>query len=496
MSESISPQHAEQAWVRTQAELVLHLDAQQYDAIVSKCTFFAFEDGILIIHVPNLVAQSYLRDKYSSLIKQYLAKFLNQFVQVQYVVVSAPEQSAADAPATPLEIMVAAEQDHAEPVPEQPLLIPRSNLNEQYNFNNFVVGYHNQLAHAAAQSLAHHANSPYTPLFIYSHVGLGKTHLLHAIGHEARNQGARVFYSTTEKFTNDLIASIRTQKMDAFRQRYRLLDLLLLDDVQFLAGKERTQEEFFYTFTDLFEQGKRVALTSDSPPHQIRNLEARLRSRFEGGLPVDIDRPEYETRLAILQTKVQLFNYDIPMSLLVPIAECVTDNIRELEGALHHLNLVQAQRGERLTEQEVADMMSLNPPTHTLPTPDMLLTLVARYFGLDAHTLRGSSRKKQIVHARQVTMYLLRHEVQISLPKIGELLGGRDHSTVRHGVDRISSELRLDMDLAREVSDIRRQLYNTTNVTLPVGSMPPDRMRVQEADRTDTSPVARETATD
>ena len=467
---SISREHAEQAWARTQAELVLHLDAQQYDAIVSKCSFFAFEDGVLIIHVPNPVAQSYLRDKYSSLIKQYLAKFLNQFVQVQYVVVSATDGSVADIPATPLEAMVAAEQDHTEldPEPAQPAPIPRSNLNDQYNFTNFVVGYHNRLAHAAAVSLARHANSPYTPLFIYSHVGLGKTHLLHAIGHEARNQGMRVFYSTTEKFTNDLIASIRTQKMDTFRQRYRLLDLLLLDDVQFLAGKERTQEEFFYTFTELFEQGKRIALTSDSPPHQIQNLEARLRSRFEGGLPVDIDRPEYETRLAILQTKVQLFDYDIPMPLLIPIAESVTDNIRELEGALHHLNLVQAQRGTRLTEQEVADLLSLNPPARELPTPEMLLALVAQYFDLDAHTLKGSSRKKRIVHARQVTMYLLRHEVQISLPKIGEMLGGRDHSTVRHGVDRISSHLRVDMALAREVSEIRRQLYNTTNVAMPV----------------------------
>ncbi len=467
MPASITRELAEQAWTRTQAELVLHLDAQQYDAVVSQCSFFAFEDGVLTIHVPNLVAQSYLRDKYSSLIKQYLAKFLKQFVQVQYVVVSAAGQPAAEVPATPLEAMMAAEQDlvELEEEPVQPAPIPRGNLNGQYTFDNFVVGFHNQLAHAAALSLAQHANSPYTPLFIYSHVGLGKTHLLHAIGHEARSQGARVYYSTTEKFTNDLITSIRTQNMDAFRQRYRVLDLLLLDDVQFLSGKERTQEEFFFTFSELFEQGKRVALTSDSPPHLIQNLEDRLRSRFEGGLPVDIDRPEFETRLAILQSKVQQFDYDIPMPLLNPIAECVTDNIRELEGALHQLNLVQVQRGTPLTEQEVIDLLSLNPPARELPTPEELLAFVAQYFDLNSDSLQGSSRKKKIVHARQVAMYLLRHEVQVSLPKIGEMLGGRDHSTVRHGVDRISNNLRADMALAREVSEIRRQLYISNTVS-------------------------------
>ncbi len=469
---AITHEQAEQAWIRTQGELVLHLDAQQYDTIIRPCLFFAFEDGVLIVHVPNMVAQSYLQNKYSSLIKQYLAKFLHQFVQVQYVVVSVSDQSAAEGSVTPLEALAAEEEEEPavdvvepETAPVAPAPIPKANLQEQYTFANLVVGAHNELAHAAAQSLAQHVDNPYTPLFIYSHVGLGKTHLLHAIGHQARSQGSRVFYSTTEKFTNDLIASIRTQRMDSFRQRYRLLDLLLLDDVQFLAGKERTQEEFFYTFSELFEQGKRVALTSDSPPHLIQDLEDRLRSRFEGGLSVDIERPEYETRLAILQSKVQLFDYQIPMSLLEPVAECITDNIRELEGTLHHLNLVQAQSGAALTPQEVADLLSLNPPPRAAPTSEDLLELVAHYFDLDVKTLRGSSRKKNIVHARQVAMYLLRHEVQISLPKIGELLGGRDHSTVRHGVERIGTCLGQDVAQTREISEIRLQLHTTRAVS-------------------------------
>lgn len=451
---SITHAQAEQAWTGTQTELELKLTAEEYDVYVRQSSLFACEDGELLVRVPHALALTFLNDKYRSTIKRSLSRALGQAIQISFFVGSPP----ADTPEslTPLEALEQKSVSQASSGPRS--LQTKTKLNPYFTFDQFVTGEHNQLAWAAARSLAGNPNNMYMPLYIYGDVGLGKTHLLHAIGHEVSSTGASVALCTTEQFLNDLVTSIRTQKMEQFRARYRDVDLLLLDDIQFLGGRERTQEEFFFTFAELFEQGKRVVLTSDCPPKEIQGLEHRLISRFEGGLTVDINRPEFETRLAILQQKVSLYQYDIPLPLLHPIAQQIQDNVRVLEGVLHQLNLLRSQSQAPLTEQQVMDCLRNMVPCEQDWAPEAVLEVIAAFFALDMDGLCGPSRKKTLAHARQIAMYLLRHDGRISMPKIGALLGGRDPKTVSHGVSRITSQLTEDNKLAGEVAEIRRKL--------------------------------------
>ncbi len=451
---SITHAQAEQAWTSTQTELGLKLTPEEFDVYVSQSNLFACEDGELLVRVPHALALTFLNDKYRSTIKRSLSQALGQAVQVSFFVGSPPAENPEAL--TPLEALSqrSAEGESA----EFRSFDTKTKLNPYFTFDQFVRGEHNQLAWAAAQSLASNPVSIYMPLYIYGNVGLGKTHLLHAIGHEVQATGARIGLCTTEQFLNNLVASIRTQQMERFRSRYRDVDLLLLDDIQFLGGRERTQEEFFFTFTELFEQGKRVVLTSDCPPKNIQGLEQRLISRFEGGLTVDINHPEYETRLAILQQKVGLYGYDIPMSLLHLIAQHIQDNVRVLEGVLHQLNLVHSQNQAPLTERQVMDCLSSLVPREKNWEPEAVLETIVAFFALDMDGLCGPSRKKILAHARQIAMYLLRHDGQVSMPKIGALLGGRDPKTVSHGVARIAAQLTEDHKLADELAEIRRQL--------------------------------------
>ncbi len=451
---SITHAQAEHAWTSTKAELELKLSAEEFDVYVRQSNLFACEDGELLVRVPHALALTFLNDKYRSTIKRSLSRALGQAVQINFFVGSPPAESTGEL--TPIEAL---SQQHQESGAEDSRgFTTKTKLNPYFTFDQFITGEHNQLAWAAARSLAGSPESIYMPLYIYGDVGLGKTHLLHAIGHEVRNTGASIAFCTTEQFLNDLVNSIRTQQMDRFRTRYRDVDLLLLDDIQFLGGRERTQEEFFFTFTELFEQGKRVVLTSDCPPKNIQGLEHRLISRFEGGLTVDINRPGYETRLAILQQKVSLYQYDIPTTLLYPIAQQIQDNVRVLEGVLHQLNLLRSQNGAPLTEKQVMDCLGSMVTNEMNWEPEAVLETIATYFALDLDGLCGPSRKKALAHARQIAMYLLRHDGQISMPKIGALLGGRDPKTVSHGVSRIAAQLTEDNKLAGEVAEIRRQL--------------------------------------
>ncbi len=455
---SITHAQAEQAWTSTQTELELKLTPEEFDVYVRQSSLFACEDGELLVRVPHALALTFLNDRYRSTIKRSLARALGQAVQISFFVGAPPTESSAAL--TPLEAL--SQQHTAYETAETRGFHTKTKLNPYFTFDQFVRGEHNQLAWAAARSLAASPVSIYMPLYIYGDVGLGKTHLLHAIGHEVQAARARIALCTTEQFLNDLVTSIRTQQMDRFRSRYRDVDLLLLDDIQFLGGRERTQEEFFFTFTELFEQGKRVVLTSDCPPKHIQGLEQRLISRFEGGLTVDINRPEYETRLAILQQKVQLYQYDIPASLLQPIAQHIQDNVRVLEGVLHQLNLLRSQHQTPLTEQQVMACLGSLVPTEHHWAPEDVLETIADFFALDLDGLCGPSRKKTLAHARQIAMYLLRHDGHISMPKIGALLGGRDPKTVSHGVSRIAAQLTEDNALASEVAAIRRQLRVST----------------------------------
>ena len=339
---------------------------------------------------------------------------------------------------------------------------PSTVLYPQYTFDTFVVGTNNRLAHAASLAVTERPAHAYNPLFIYGGVGLGKTHLLHALGHTAKGRGMSVLYVSSEWFTNDLINAIRAQKTEAFRSKYRNNDVLLVDDIQFLAGKERTQEEFFHTFNALHSAGKQIVVSCDRPPKALAALEDRLRSRFGWGLIADIQPPAFETRIAILRAKAEGRSSHVPDEVLAYIARKIPSNIRELEGALNRVvayaNLMHTpldlETAERALENILAHVADLSP--------ERILKEVAQHFRLSEEQLTGRGRARAISVPRQLAMFLIREETDASLPQIGEILGGRDHTTILHGCERISSQIESDEGLRRDWLRIKQRLSEGT----------------------------------
>jgi chromosomal replication initiator protein len=333
-------------------------------------------------------------------------------------------------------------------------------LKNSYTFSTFVVGTSNRLAHAAALSVAERPGTTYNPLFIYGGVGLGKTHLLHAIGRRCEKMGHHVCYVSSETFTNDLIQSIRSQKMAEFREKYRTVDVLLIDDIQFIAGKESTQEELFHTFNDLHSRGKQVVLSSDRPPKAMVTLEERLQSRFEWGLMADIQLPDIETRMAILRAKAETTNIDIPDSVLDTIAHHVRKNIRELEGALNkviaYAELTGGTIDKQLTSMALSDLIR----TPEKVTIERVIKIVANYYQVTVDGLQSNSRSRTVAFPRQIAMYLARTETGMSYPQIGVNLGNRDHTTILYGYEKISGLVESDTNIRRDVLEIKASLYD------------------------------------
>ena len=338
-----------------------------------------------------------------------------------------------------------------------------ASLNPRYTFRTFIVGSANRLAHAASLSVAERPGHAYNPLFLYGGVGLGKTHLMHAIGNAvvARFPRKRVVYATSEKFTNEFITSIQQGRIDDFRARYRRIDLLLIDDIQFIADKERTQEEFFHTFNAIHEDGKQIVLSSDRPPKQITTLEERLRSRFEWGLIADLTAPDLETRIAILRAKAEEQGVPIGSDALEFIARKVVCNIRELEGALNRIVAYASMQGMPITIELAQAVLSnvLYNPASARVTPERIAQAVSEYYGVELEALRGQKRDRAIVMPRQIAMYLMRAETDVSLLRIGAELGGRDHSTVLHACDKIDRESQENEELRRELAAVRELIY-------------------------------------
>lgn len=335
-------------------------------------------------------------------------------------------------------------------------------LNPKYTFDTFVIGNSNRFAHAASLAVSEAPARSYNPLFIYGGVGLGKTHLMHAIGHYIlrNNPKTRVLYTTSEKFTNDLINSIRDDKNVEFRNRYRTTDVLLVDDIQFIADKERTQEEFFHTFNSLYESSKQIIISSDRPPKEIPTLEDRLRSRFEWGLICDIQPPDFETRIAILKKKANLEDISTPDEVLVFIAKRIEANIRELEGAFikvaAYSSLTNREINMDLAKEALKDFFSNSKPK--LITVDAIKRVISEYYSIKLEDFRSRKRTRAVAFPRQVAMYLTRELTDLSLPKIGDEFGGRDHSTVLHAYDKISTELKKDESLKMAIDEIHKKL--------------------------------------
>src|SRR5947209_6383465 len=328
-------------------------------------------------------------------------------------------------------------------------------LNTRYTFSSFIVGKSNQLAHAASLAVAENAGCIYNPLFIYGGVGLGKTHLMHAVGHMGEAAGLNVLYVTSEKFTNEIINAIRYQKTEEFRTKYRQIDILLVDDIQFIAGKESTEEEFFHTFNTLYDANKQIIVTSDRPPKAIHSLQDRLRSRFEWGLLADVQAPEYEHRLAILRSKGESLHFAIPASVIEYIARPECSSVRELEGSLNRVIAYATLHDEPLSVNIAAkaleDLYTGNKRVSVL-TIEEIIEGVCRYYNVDLERLQGKQRDREIAWPRQVAMYVMREETSASLLQIGNALGGRDHTTIIHGWEKVQAEMKSNDQTRREVA--------------------------------------------
>jgi chromosomal replication initiator protein len=405
-------------------------------------------DDSLLIEVPDKFSRDWLDDRYGPVIKSILYDILEEEMNVEFVL----GQDISGRLTNKGKKNFSFSED------------PLYHLNSKYTFDTFVVGNSNRFAHAACLAVADSPSRSYNPLFTYGGVGLGKTHLMHAIGNHILSKGNlyNVLYISSEKFTNELINSIRDDKTLEFRNKYRSVDILLIDDIQFLAGKERTQEEFFHTFNTLYEANKQIIISSDRPPKDIPTLEDRLRSRFEWGLITDIQPPDFETRIAILRKKAQLENLDVPDDILTYIADKIHSNIRELEGALIRIiafaSFNQREINIELAETVLKDILPEIKPRQI--TVDIIQQVVSNFYNLKPEDLKAKKRTRSVSFPRQISMYLTRELTDLSLPKIGEMYGGRDHTTVIHACDRISSELKIDSSLEAVVKDLIHKIKN------------------------------------
>ena len=429
-----------------------------YDTWVRDTVCLAYEDGSFVIGVPNAYARDWLSMRLRPLITRTLSSIVGHTVEVSFVVRTAPAADSPEAATGPLLELDMAGVEAEIPEARMPVT-SEANLNPRYTFENFIVGSSNRMAHAVAMSVAERPGKAYNPLFLYGGVGLGKTHLLQAIGHVAQGRGEQVLYVSSELFTNELISAIRTQSTEQFRAKYRTMDVLLIDDVHFIAGKEQTQEEFFHTFNTLYAANRQIVMTSDRPPQAIQTLEERLRSRFGWGMIADIQPPNLETRIAILQAKAASLGRQVPDDVLALIAQRAHRNIRDLEGALTRV-LAHAQLLNRpLNVALVDDALAYLAPVQSKLSLDEILHVAAAYFGIGVSDLTGRARSAKIALQRQIVMYVMREETGSSLPQIGAVLGGRDHTTIMHGCERISTEIDSDSDVRRQVAELRERLY-------------------------------------
>ena len=428
----------------------MEMSRASYETWVQPAELVRYENDLFTVGVPNAYACDWLKSRLTAKLNSILSGIMECPQKVEFIVWHKDYENQPQTAST------------GEPLPLISPAVTGSQpvVNHRYNFDNFVVGSSNRLAHAACLAVAENPAQAYNPLFLYGGVGLGKTHLLHAIGNFAQARGEQVLYVSSEEFTNDLINAIRTHTTQAFRDRYRRIDVLLVDDIQFIAGKESTQEEFFHTFNTLHGQDKQIVISSDRPPKAMNTLEERLRSRFEWGLTVDMQAPDYETRLAILQSKAEKEGRVVQTEIMELIAKTIQSNIRELEGAWNRVLAFSDLTGKQLTLQMAQNALADYAPQPSSLTPDVVVDVVADYFGIDPEKLSGRSRAREVALPRQVAMYLLREDSGISLPRIGKELGGRDHTTVMYACDKVAELIDTDDMMRRKVSQIRERLHN------------------------------------
>jgi chromosomal replication initiator protein len=440
---------AQQAWQATLGQLQMDMPKASYDTWVKDSRFINQKDNYITIAVNNAYARDWLDNRLKLTAERLMTSILGCDKKLSFIVQTTEEEPKKET----WDQTASADQD----TPEKTI---STNFNSRYSFESFVVGANNRLAHAASQAVAENPARAYNPLFLYGGVGLGKTHLLHAIGHEAARNHMNILYVSSEEFTNDLINAIRRHDTASFREKYRKIDVLLIDDIQFISGKESTQEEFFHTFNTLHGQEKQIVISSDRPPKAMVTLEERLRSRFEWGLIVDIQPPELETRIAILRFKAEQAGRVVPDEILESVARKIQSNIRELEGALTRILAFSDLSGRALT-LELADLALVDfVKIDNNPEPVHVMDTVARAFNITNEELLSRNRSKKVALPRQVAMYLMREIGNASLPQIGETLGGRDHTTVMYACDKVADLIERDDLFRRQVRQIRDEIFN------------------------------------
>ncbi len=438
---------AQEIWEAALGELQIQVNKSNYRTWLQKTVGLAYRDGQFVVGVPNTFVTEYLDKNLHSLIEKTLIGLTNYDIRVVFQV-DGRYQNSPDSYGIREEIS-----------PVTPTSPPRFNL--KYTFDSFVAGSANRLAYAAALRVAENPGYSYNPLFIYGGVGLGKTHLLHAIGHVALANHIQVLYVSAEQFTNEFINAIRHKKTEEFRYKYRSVDILLIDDIHFISGKEQTEESFFHTFNELHNANRQIAITSNCPPKAIPSLESRLCSRFEWGLVADIQPPDLETRLAILQAKAEQQGAKIPLDVFEFIAQRAQQNIRELEGSLNRVIAYARLTGAVPTIESAAralEDIASKATKDITTTPNLIIEMVASSFQLTPADLKSGKRDKETALARQVAMYLIRQETNSSLAQIGKELGGRDHSTVIHACGKIASNLEVSPHLRRKILDLQHKI--------------------------------------
>jgi chromosomal replication initiator protein len=455
-------------WQACLGELELTINKTHFLTWFKNTTIIASDNGRVTVGVPNMFAKEWLENKYNKEIFRALQHVTNSGVrQLAYEITSLSSQSAKQK-ASPLrqhpnQHSFESYQAPSSQVTAQPSQQFNSNLNPKYKFETFVVGANNELARAACLAVAENLGRAYNPLFIYGGVGLGKTHLLQSIGNRIleKDPGKKVRYVQSESFTNEVVEAIRNQTMNSLKDKYRTVDLLIIDDVQFLATKEKTQEEFFYTFNALYQENKQIVISSDRPPKAIPTLEERLRSRFEGGMIADIGAPDFETRMAILQNRIIEKKFTIDKEVLTYIASNIQSNVRELEGAINRIIATCQYNSTEPTMENAKRILTniITNPTKRATTIQNVIDVVASFYSINTDDITGKSRKKEIVRPRQITMFLIREELKASFPLIGQEIGGKDHTTAMHAYQKIKKEIEKEETTRQELELIKQRVY-------------------------------------
>jgi len=447
-------QSAQETWEAALGELQIQMNKTNYRTWFQKTIGLDSRNGQFVIGVPNAFVAEYLDKNQRSLIERTLISLTKHDIRVTFQIATGGQNTIGSYPT------------YEETTSETPASTAR--FNPKYTFDTFIAGSSNRLAYAAALGVAENPGHTYNPLFIYGGVGLGKTHLLHAIGHTALANHTRVLYVSAEQFTNEFVNAIRHKRTEEFHNKYRSVDMLLIDDIHFISGKEQTEESFFHTFNELHNANRQIAITSDCPPKAMPLLEERLRSRFEWGLIVDIQPPDLETRLAILQAKAEPYGDKVPRDVLELIAQRAQQNVRELEGLLNrtiaYAQLFSAVPTVELATRALEDIAS-KAPEAVAPTPSLIVEVVAGSFQLTPADLTSRKRDSETASARQVAMYLIRQETNLPLARIGKELGNRDHSTVIHACEKVAGELESNPHLRRKIQGIRDLIHQQQDQT-------------------------------